>query len=258
MAIPVFDVVPIIQNRNGIRIGIVTVAGVSTKHDSAHTDNGRMYADTVNAGGGAWRLDLFSDFARSPGSLIARGTAPAVGQYFALDEQNGSGVTGRARLDGSGNATYPAVVIPTFAVDADVYKNPDHAAAMPGYDETYGLALFHAAAMRQILTSDLPSVSPDLYRGSTISAFVPMDVAAELPDLQRVQSSESLRAAQADLVKALSTQESEHLQEWEDVAALARERYAAALRTFAAANAPKAAEVKAAATGISFGTFIRG
>lgn len=257
MAIPVFDVVPIIQRRDGIRIGIVTVAGVSTKHDSADTDNGRIYADTVNAGGGSWRLDLYSDFARSPGSLIARGTAPAVGQYFALAEQNASGVTGRARLEGSGTATYPAILLPTFAVDADVYRSPADAAAMPGYDPDYGLASFHAAAMRQILTSDLPSVAPDLYRGSTLSAFVPLDVAAELPDLQKVQSSESLRNAQADLVKALSTQESEHLDEWADVAAAARERYALALRTFGAANAPKAQDTKAAATGIRFGYFTR-
>ena len=257
MAIPVFDVVPIIQNRGGIRIGIVTVAGVSTKHDSGDTDNGRLYADTVNAGGGAWRVDLFSDYLRSPGSLVARGTAAAIGQYFALAEQNGSGVTGRMRLDGTGNATFPAIIIVSFAVDADVYKSAGDAAAMPGYDEDYGLASFHAAAMRQILTSDLPSVAPDLFRGSTLSAFVPLDTAAELPDLQKVQSPESLRNAQADLVKALSTQESEHLDEWADVAAAARERYALALRTFGAANAPKAADTKAAATGIRFGSFTR-
>jgi hypothetical protein len=258
VAFPIFDVVPIIQSRDGIRIGVVTVAGVSTAHNSSHTDNGKMYADIVAVGGGSYRLDLWSDYARGGGSLVARGTAPAVGQYFAIAEQNASGITGRARLDGEGAPVASPIVVVSFAVDADLFKEQNDAASLPGYDTTFGLAAFHAAAMRRLLTSDLPSAVPELFRGKKLAAFTPLALGTEFPDLSQIQNPESLRDAQANLVKSLSAQEAEHLEEFRELAELARERFAAAIGAFRSANAPAVEAVATANNAISFGTWRRG
>jgi hypothetical protein len=121
--------------------------------------------------GGEYVVTLFNDPTYLVGSEIASGSG-TIGNLFQLAEENASGVTARIRLDGAG-ASANGIIIPTFALDVDVFKNQNDAAAMPGYDPDYGLAMFHAAAMRRIMTSDLPSALPDLYRNSGLSAFVP-------------------------------------------------------------------------------------
>lgn len=256
MALPIFDIVPIIQSRDGIRIGIVTVAGVSTSHSSTNTDAGRLYFDIVRIIDG-YRLDLFSDYARSDGSLVVTGEVGDVGQFFALDAANGSGVTGRARLEGGGDPA-SGIAIVSFATDVDILKSQGDTARFPGYDPTYGLAAFHSAAMRQILTSDLPAALPQLYRNSNLSAFAPMAQGSELPDLSRIQNAEALRAAQANLVKALSAQEAEHTQEFSDIAAAARARYVEALKTLTEANTAATEVATEVAAAIQFGSFVRG
>jgi hypothetical protein len=255
VAMPKFDVVPIIQDRSGVYIGFATVTGVSTKHDSADTDNGRIYFNVLQAGA-EYIVTLFSDPTYAAGSEIASGSG-AIGELFSLAEENASGVTGRVRLDGVGS-TANGIILPTFALDVDVFKSQGDAAAMPGYDPDYGLAIFHAAAMRRLLTSDLPSALPDLYRNSGLSAFVPLGAGAQLPDLSAIESPEAIRDAQANLVKSLSAQESEHLEEFADIADAARARFVTALAAFKAANAPKAEEKAATANTISMSYFIRG
>jgi hypothetical protein len=255
VAMPKFDVVPIIQDRSGVFIGFATIAGLSTKHDSTDTDNGRIYFNVLQAGG-EYVVTLFNDPTYLVGSEIASGSG-TIGNLFQLAEENASGVTARIRLDGAG-ASANGIIIPTFALDVDVFKNQNDAAAMPGYDPDYGLAMFHAAAMRRIMTSDLPSALPDLYRNSGLSAFVPLGSAVTLPDLSTIESPEALRDAQANLVKSLSAQESEHLEAFAEMADAARARFVTALAAFKAANAPKAEEKAATANTISMGYFIRG
>jgi hypothetical protein len=255
---PIFDTIPIIQNRSGIRLAFLTIAGVSTKHASTDTDNGKLYSTIVDNGGGGYTVSLYSDFALLGGSLKMQGGPASLGQLIDLLPQNASGMTGRARLDGNGTISNPQIAIVSMATDADVFRNARRAEAMPGFDATYGLASFHAAAMRQILTSDLPSVMPQAYRNQRLAAFVPLSPGAELPDLTVIESVESLRDAQAMLVKAMSAREADHLEEFADMADRAMRDLRQALADIKDANAPEEIEQDQQTGGITIGSFTRG
>lgn len=256
--IPAFDTIPIIQNRTGIRLGFIVVSGVSTQHSSTHTDNGVLYAAITHNVNGSYTLRLYSDFAQSPESEVLASGEISLGAIFDLASVNDSDLTGRARLDGNGTIVNPAIVIVTFATDVDVFRDASRAAAMPGYDVEYGLASFHAAAMRQILTSDLPAALPGIYRSRKISSFVPLSVGAELPDLTEIETPEALRDAQAMLVKAKSATEADHTEEFAEMARLAMENYRQEMADVKDANAPAEVEQQEQTGGIQFGVFTRG
>jgi hypothetical protein len=239
-----FDVIPIIQDGTGVRIAAVTLAGVSTAHDATDTDNGRMYG-VITPEEPGYRLDVYSSIDQTPGSMLASGAVDTVDKGFVLQSAGESGVTGRARLTGSGAQIAPAILLVSFALDVDVMKSAEQLATMPGYDPVYGLAAFHASAMRQMMLSDLPSAVPGLFAGLKQSPFVPLR-GTEYPDLTKLESPDALREAQAALVKAMSAEELEHTAEFADMASAARERYTSLIATIRESNQPPQAAASAA------------
>jgi hypothetical protein len=252
-----FTAIPIIQDRAGVRLSYATVAGVSTKHGANSTDSGKLYGTIVDDGAGAYHLDLFADFAKSAPSKRLTSAPAALGTYFDLTEVNASGMTGRARIDGAGALASPLLIL-SFATDLDVFKDQARAATMPSYDPTYGLAAFHADAMRRILLNDLPAAIPELFRTLKISAFVPASAGAELPDLTKLESAESLRSAQGDLVRALAAAEANYVEEFAEIERMARAAYAEDMRSIAAANAPESEDVATQVnSGFGISEFVR-
>lgn len=238
-----FDVIPAIYDRSGARLTALALTGVSTKHGDTKTDRGRMYAAITPTGGNAQRLDIYSDFTRT--QLVASGESPAPGTFFALAQANASGITGRARLDGSVSAApINATLVVSLSVDEDVFQSAVPTANMPGYDPAGGLAAFHAAATRRILTSDLPAAAPALFASVPQNGFLPSGTTADYPDLRELQNADALRAASAALAKALSAEEKEHVAEFADMAERARGRFAAMMLDLRTANEPEQAEAE--------------
>lgn len=253
MAEPVFEYVLILGgDRAKAHLKVAFLAGISTAHDSADTDNGRLYA-SVTRPGGVYTLDVYSSRTRSGPSRVLTGTAPALREYFDLEAANDSGMSGRAWLEDYAADDNGVILVPTFATDRDVYAGAEAAAAMPGYDDGYGLAYFHAMAVRDILTSELPRQVPNLFGGDGLAEFVPQGPEGpELPDLRDLGANvDQLRVAQATLVKALSAEQAEHVEQFAAMAKAARGRFDAAMKQLGEANtkaaAAREAEAKAAA-----------
>jgi hypothetical protein len=234
---PVFDYIPVIGDRNAAHLRVITVSGVSTKHDSTHTQAGRMFGritpDFPEVG--RFVLEVFNDFGRAALSRILYGEATEPGTPFSLIPDNGSGLTARAIIKDESRVVNDFVMVVSFATDSDVL-DAAAAARMPGFDPAYGLAVFHAQAMRTILASHLPEAVPHLYVGKNVSAFVPLQSADQLPDITTIRNADTLRTVQADMVKALSAQRAEHLEEFAEMAALARERVSSNLASIRNAN----------------------
>jgi hypothetical protein len=177
-------------------------------------------------------------------------------------------------LPGTLNRTADFICYPSFADDADVFPDPSMCAALPGYDTgleggndavaARGLAVWHAKAVKQLLTTSLPAAIPHLFGGSGLSALVPMDEdEISFPDLRKIANVDQLREAQAALVLAMAAGASRHLREFADMADAARDRLAAIMEDIRKANEPAdldAMDVTDTTVnhGISFGTFNRG
>lgn len=250
MPAPTLDIVPVITDRNGSHVAAVVIYGLSTKGDSK-SESGKLFVDMISGGG--YTVEVFADYART--IKIMTGNTMNLDVYFPLTAFGGSGVTGKMMLSGSGEPK-SAILIPTFNLDADVFHNVNYAPKFPGYDAMYGLAHYHAAAMRRMMISDLPASLPNLYRGKKISAFVPLS-GGELPDLSDIAAPDSLRDAHALLVKHLAAREASHVEEFREIATDALDEYTMALKQFSAANAPAETEAKETASTISFGYFTR-
>ncbi|HLL88758.1 MAG TPA: hypothetical protein VK324_05605 [Tepidisphaeraceae bacterium] len=260
-AVPQFNYVPVLADSEKVRLSVVTLAGVSTKHGSTDTDRGRLYGTAAAQPGGAVRLSLFAKVSKPADALVLKGEG-AVGEYFDLVEQNGSGMEGQARIDAHAADDAGIVVVVTFASDRDVVLAAAEAAAMPGFDDAYGLAELHATAVQTIMTEALPAAVPHLFGGRGMSAFVPHAADAAFPDLRKLANADQLRVAQGNLVKALSFEQREHLEEFAAIAAAARVRFDEAMGRLQAGNKPAddaaATQLPTATAGVSFGSFTRG
>jgi hypothetical protein len=273
-----FEFVFAIGDKKGADVRLA-LSGLSTKHGTAQNDRGRLYLYLVaayDADSAAYALaaDIYSEPTREiAGTRVAAaretGTVRGTGTRLALAPTNDSGLSGWIEIEqfpgvadvDSTVAAGPIVLLPTFATDEDVMGSADAAAGLPGFDPTRGLALFHAKAMRQMLTTDLPSKMPHLFGGRGLAAFLPVSQMAPLPELAKVANADALREAQATLVKALAAEDMEHVEEFRAMGAAARERYEALITDLGAANQP--AEDKAEAENpsmvdIQFGSFTRG
>lgn len=253
MSAPIFDFVPIIQDTGAVHFRVIVIAGLSTKHGATSSAMGqlfgRMFPDIPVAG--QVTVEVFNDMGRAAPARVLYGVSVAFGEYFDLIGDNQSGITARAIVDNGNHVVSDSILIPTFATDVDVLKDANAAARFPGYDPVYGLAEFHATAMRVLLASHLPQAVPHLYAGRNVSAFVPLRTARELPDIRDIRNPGALRQAQADLVKALSAQEREHLEEWRDIANLARQRFQGDLVSIREANpAPEIPDVTTESPGV--------
>jgi hypothetical protein len=258
---PIFSFIPIvIENRDAVDRVTLTLRGVSTRHESRNTDQGRLYG-TISADGPDFKVELFNDADKPAESLVASGTALAAGGVFALAEANGSRVHGTGKLGSVTASALPAsiVAIVSFAVDADVISSGDECENFPGYDSEFGFAFFHAQAMKTILASDLPAVAPQLYKAAPISTFVPIS-AGNLPDVTAIANPDALRVAQGDLVRWLSTKQKAYLEEWKDIAAQAASDYELAMVKIKDVNAPAESDAasETPAGGVTFGDFTRG
>jgi hypothetical protein len=247
---PTFDYVPIFGGATA-KLGSLIVQGVSTKHGDTKTDRGRLYVKLVKVDP-TYTLTLHSAASRSDGSKVASGTVAALSTFFDLAVQNSSGISGQASIASYESDDSTMVAVPTFAMDPDVFVQAAYVANMPGYDTTYGLGYFHARAMRQLLTTDLPRAVKFLYPGGVgLAAFVPTDPAVTLPDLTQL--------AQAQLAKAMSAEESGHMEEWATMATAARERFDEIMAALADANTKdeEAGDQDATNQSVSVGTWER-
>jgi len=263
--IPVFDFIPIIQESGKVRLRVVVLSGVSTRHESPSTRDGKIFARiTPN-----WPVqdqftfEGFTDPARLPADRVLYGVALNAGEQFELVEDNSSGMSGKAIIDDGTREVVNPILIVSFATDEDVFGSYRFAQGMPGYDSSYGLAAYHARAMRQILTSILPEAVPQFYAGKTLSAFEPLASADELPELGLIRNPAALEKLQADLVKQLSAEEAENTEEFADMADKARQRVAAGLKSIALANPlpedlPPENQPPGAGVVVQFGSWKRG
>lgn len=222
---PVFEYIPILSP-SGSALTVAFIRGLSTRHGAGVTDHGRLYGTISGA-----TLTLFADVAKS--RAVLSGSSSGSG-YFDLSEVNSSGMSGRASM-GSSSET-DLILVASFADDQDVMLAESSVSRMPGWDPVYGLAGVHAAAMRWIITTALPAKVPHLFGGRGAAGFVPNQAGAALPDLKLLANADHLRVAQADLVKALSARESEHVPEWADVMRAAFERFNATMDALAVIN----------------------
>lgn len=245
---PVFDYVPIIQDKAKAELGVVSIIGLSTKHGAATHDRGRLYA-TVTFASGTYTVSFYANAGRT--TLVARGTTAALNAYFDLTAQGGSGISGKAWISAYSRDSSDIILVPTFAVDADVDPRPGAVAAAPGYDEDFGLAFLHAQAMKEILANDLPAQIPHLFGGTGISGFVPGQPGLKLPELSKIANVDGLRVAQGSLVKAMSFETQEHLEESAAVAKQARDRYDTQMARVGEANTVEKETPPDTAPGIS-------
>jgi hypothetical protein len=257
-AVPSFTYIPIVQDLAACDVQVAALAGISTLHGSTDTDEGRLYAD-VSLSGSTATLSIYSVPFLAPGTgdpdaLVAQGSGE-LGSYFLLSEQNTSGISGRAIVNAVTASPSSLILIPTFATDPDVLLSADEVEALPGFDSGYGLAFLHALAMKQLIASDLPARLPHLFpTKSGLSAFVPGRPDARLTSITSLANPDQLRLAQASLVKALAAEQSEHQQEFADMAKAARARYTAILGEIVDANPKEDEEAAQDASNISITT----
>lgn len=230
-----FEYISIIGDPAKAVLKVAYIDGISTKHDSDDTDRGRLYASLVKTGD-TYTLDIFSNVAKDAGSRVLTGQTNSLQAYFELTEVDSSGMSGRAWIDSFESADANIILLPTFAVDRDVVVSAGECERYPGYDDEEGFAEFHAQAVQEIMTSGLPMAVPSLFGGAGLAAFVPQGQNSKLPDLTKIANPDQLRVAQKHLVKALSAEQAEHLEEWALVAKAARERYDEAMQSLALGN----------------------
>lgn len=256
-----FEYVAVLGDNAKAHVRVVSLDGISTKHGNAKTDRGRLYG-RVTFAGLVYTLQLYSDVGRGADKLVAQGTTSELGAYFDLAQQLASGITGRAVLASYAQDYAGLVLVPTFAVDRDVAVDQPSAKALggPGYDDAaYGLAEYHAAAMRTLVCSDLPAQVPHLFGKIGTAAFVPTMDGVELPDLRTIAGVDHLRQAQGELVKAMAAEAQEHLEEFAAIGVAARGRYQRHLDNLKAANVVEAEAVDVAdSAGVSTSTFTIG
>jgi hypothetical protein len=258
-----FVYVPVFADA-GLDIRFAFVKGLSTRREDGHTDRGRMYGLITPSGADAV-VTLHSAYDRAADSLQAQGTITAAdvaaGNWVDLVDLSQGARVKLAAMPTTA-AARKFLIVPTFATDLDVDPDPDVCAAFPGYGGVWGLAMWHAAAMREIMTVGLPSRIPHLFGELGMAAMVPMEEAEiRIPDLRKLASVDSLRIAQANLVKALSAESLYHQDEWRQIADAARARYEKIMDDLGLANAPReetAAEAAPDNSGIGFGTWNRG
>jgi hypothetical protein len=252
---PTFEYIPCVIDGAGV-VSVTMIEGLSTKHADTKTDRGRLYG-TV---GEDLSVKLYSRVTKSPETLVMTGTASGAGSYVEMAAANTSGLTGRAFLKTAGVATF--VAFPTFAVDIDVFIMQEPCSKMPGYDGTYGLGYFHAAAMRQIIADALPAALPNLFGGDGVAEVVPNAAApAQLPDMRLIANVDALRVAQASLTKALSSQQAEHTEGFAELSKLAMARFYRYIKRVRCTNVAEkelAAEEALDISGVSMGWFTRG
>lgn len=255
---PTFEYVSVFSNASAGALSVTAVSGLSTRHDATTSDRGRLYG-VMNLSAGVYGLTLYSDRVRT--AAVLAGTTSGLGTEFALAGANGSGLSGYARIDSYVADDNTVVAIPTFAVDADVLVNSSACARLPGFDPRFGMAYFHAQAVRQMLSADLPAYLPNLYASkSGISGYVPGFGVVPMPDLTGLANVDHLRMAQSALVKYRSAVEAEHTAEYADMAKLEMERYIKlleAMRTLSILET-EAADEEAATESVSFGMFRAG
>lgn len=255
--IPTFEYIPIIGDTTKATLRVVSIDGLTTRHNTSASDRGRLYASLTRSGG-TYTLSVYKDARRT--SKVMEGTTNATGQYFDLVAENESGLSGRAWIGSYFANDMSIVLMPTFAVDIDVLLSDTATAGLPGWDPEYGLAMLHATAMRQILTDALPAAVPNLYRAAGgIAGFVPNSPDIQLPNIRLIANPDQLRVAQGSLVKALAAEQAEHLAEFREVAEAARARFVQAMTSLSLANAPKEDEEESESDGgVSFGSWRRG
>jgi hypothetical protein len=254
---PVFEYVPTLCDAAKATVRVLSIVGLSTKHDAVTSDRGRLYG----AISGGNTLNLYADALQGGSSLVLTGVAAAIGSIFPLTAANGSGMSGRAIIDAYSGDDASIVVLPTFATDPDVRREVHTAQQLPAYHAAWGLAYFHADAMRTILTSALPAELPHLYGKTGLSAFVPQASAATLPDLRLLANADQLRLAQANLTEALSCKQSIHIPSFRDMYNEAMARFDAGMAALKAANVQEqvaaVAEQAEDLSGISVSSFSR-
>lgn len=279
-----FEYIPVISKESELIIRFAAIRNLSTVGagsgaGTGSTDRGRMFGK-VDLSGDTLTISLYKDVARSVEICKATATADDIGEWVEM----GTGAQGThdesarvmvVSLPGDGDRSANFICFPSFADDADVYPDPNSVAALPGYDTgaeggsepdlARGLAIYHAKAVKQILTTSLPSAIPHLFGGGALSALVPMDESEiSFPDIREIANVDSLREAQAQLVLAMAAGANRHLREYADIADAARERFNELIEEIRAANEPDdtdAADDDEALPGhggLSFGTFNRG
>jgi hypothetical protein len=263
--VPKFEFVPIVPESpsgSGADVAGLVLEGISTKADSPDTDRGRLYGRIVDDGEAGYFVQLFADFERSAAAIvegrIAKNLVPGV-VVLAPHQAGDRPLAGRLRLVEVRALPASFVAVVSFAIDPDVVANATEIERFPGYDDAFGLAYFHAAAMKQILGSELVAAAPHLYAGKVVSAFL-APTNNSLPDVSKVVNPEALRQAQADLVRFLSAKQKNYLEEWQEIAAAASEDFQRDMATIAGANKPADDDVAETSPGggISFGSFTRG
>jgi hypothetical protein len=212
----------------------LSLVGINTKHGAENTQRGRLWARVEAVPAGGFAFSVYNAGTFDPSALVA--TVTGADRQGWLDF-TGGGLSGSVYLDYSADASL--LIVPTFAVDRDVFLDPAAAAGMPGYDPANGLTAFHAEAVRQLMTIHLPARLPNLFGGSGLSAFAPGDPAAPpptIPDLSKIANVDQLRSIQATLVKALAAEQSNHLREFAEMATAAYARADALLGELDLAN----------------------
>lgn len=255
---PVFEYIPVLGASGTVKIKVLRIVGLDTRHSSTNNDHGRLYA-AVTGTISAPAVDLYCDTALT--QKVATGTG-AVGAIIALAAVNSSGITGLVIVEFFTAADSGLVILASLATDEDVLLDATSCASLPGFNPIYGLAYLHAQAMRRIMTSSLPAAVPYLYGATGLAAFVPQSARGiDVPDISKLASADQLRMAQADLVKALSGKQQEHIPEFAALAKAAMESFAADMAEIGEANRKEpeaAAQEQSSFLGPSFGTFSRG
>lgn len=254
MPAPVFEYVPVFGDAGKATVRVASITGLSTKHGTKTNDRGRLYGKATKVAADHV-LALYSDFART--AKVAEGTVATTGTWFNLVAANASGITGRAIFDSYGSDDDSVLVVATFATDRDVLIDQISCANMPGYDGIWALSDLHAQAMRELLTSAIPAKLPHLSGGKGLASFVPL-AGSTLPDLKQLANIDHLRLAQAALVKALSAEQREHLEEFAAIAAAARARYEDLMDQLAEANQAEVEKAGEEDGGMSTATWTRG
>ena len=253
---PTFEYIPTFSGLGNTTPRILQINGLTTAHGNTASDRGRLYG-SVTLSAGTYTLTLFSD--RMLTKSVLTGTTTSLQTMFNLVAANGSNLTGVAQIDAYAADDASIVAIPTFAVDEDVILHVV-AKKFPGYDASYGFAYFHAGAMRQILTCDLPAAVPNLYPSKTgMAGIVPNLLSPAMPDLRQLANIDHLRMAQQALTKRLIALTVEHVEQYALMAKNEGERYEQVMAMIEKSNVlqQEAEIVEESERSTVFGTFGR-
>lgn len=204
-------------------------------------------------------VSIHNAFPISDDNKVCGNDAAAIGVMSDLLEANDSGITGNIIVRSLSGAA-DVVLIVSFATDEDVLSDRVALSAYPGFDDAFGLTAIHAQVMRELMTSTLPSILPNLFGGALINSFVPMALSdSTLPDLSTIVNPDALRQAQARLVEFHSAAQKKYVEEWAAIATAARDEYIRLVAMTADANAPKeAVKETTESNNVAIGSFRRG